>query len=62
MKVSKLIKLLQQHNQEANVETEGCDCIGEPNGVVTLEEYFSKGNYALRYVGDIDVIITRTKS
>lgn len=59
MKVRELIELLQQHDPEADVETEGCDCIGKPNGVVTLEEFYSKGTYASQCVGSKDVIITR---
>lgn len=57
MKVKRLIEMLQQQDPEANVETEGCDCIGTPNAVVTLEEYFSKGSS--QYVGSKDVMITR---
>jgi len=59
VKVKELMALLQLHDPEAEVETEGCDCTGTPNGVVTLEEYYSKGKYASRYVGSKDVMITR---
>ena len=59
MKVKELVVLLQQHDQEAEVQTEGCDCIGEPDGVVTLEEFYSRGRYASNHEGDKNVIITR---
>lgn len=59
MKVKRLIEMLQRQDPEADVETEGCDCIGTPNAVITLEEYFSKGKNASQYVGSKDVMITR---
>ena len=35
MKVADLIKALQQHNQEYDVEMEGCDCYQRPANVET---------------------------
>lgn len=59
MKVGELIELLQKHDPEVTVATEGCDCFGDPAGVVTAEEYFSGGQYAGHYVGSKNVLITR---
>jgi len=59
MKVKRLIELLQQHDLDADVEIEGCDCIGKPSGVMTLEEFYSKGIYDSGHVGDKNIIITR---
>lgn len=59
MKVKELIVLLQKHDPEAVVETEGCDCFGIPSDVVTAEEFYSKGIYAETYKGCGDIIITR---
>jgi len=38
LKVSELIKLLQEHPPDAEVVTEGCDCDGDAGGVVTRSE------------------------
>lgn len=59
MKVKELIVLLQKHDPEAVVETEGCDCFGIPVAVVTSAEFYSKGEYAEFYKECKDVIITR---
>ena len=59
MKVKELIRLRLKHDPDVSVETEGCDCLGIPFGVVTLEEYYSKGIYAETYKGNRAVIIIR---
>lgn len=43
MKVKELIILLQQQDPEANVTTEGCDCIGEVAGVETEDVCYAGG-------------------
>ncbi len=39
MKVRELIALLQEQDQDAEVKTEGCDCIGTANGVETMQAF-----------------------
>jgi len=60
MKVKTLIELLQKHSQEVEVFTEGCDCIGTIEDVITCEQFYSKGRYALAEKGNMDLMITRT--
>ena len=40
MKVKELIEKLQKENQDAEVFTEGCDCIGDSYNVVKTQDYF----------------------
>lgn len=61
MKVKELIIELQNHDPEVDIITEGCDCFGTPDDIVTLEEYFSKGRHAEHYIGNKNLILTRNE-
>ena len=59
LKVKELIKLLQGLDQEAEVQIEGCDCVGVAVGVTTREDFYASGVYASHFAGDKNIIITR---
>lgn len=62
MKVRDLIELLQKQDPEAGVFTEGCDCIGIVDNVITLEQFFSVFSRSGRAPAEEDkkdVMITR---
>ena len=58
MKVKDLVELLQKQDPEAEVFTEGCDCIGDVADVEHCVRFFhpSKG-----HTNNIDIILTRSK-
>ena len=53
MKVKELIRKLKKMPQDAEVVTEGCDCVGDTAEVVMYRDWHSDSN-------STDVIITRS--
>ena len=59
LRVDELIMLLRRFDPGAEVQIEGCDCLGEVAGVTTREDFYASGVYASHFAGDKNIIITR---
>ena len=56
MKVHELIKALQEMPQNAEVQTEGCDCYGDTNSVSIMEGFF---NTVMIWRSDSDFVLAK---